>query len=288
MSLLAVGFVLGVLHATDSDHVVAIATIVTRERSLRSAAAIGALWGVGHGVTVAVVGCAIIVFGLVIPPRLGLAMEFAVGIMLVVLGVYTLAAVLRQARGAWVLKHAPPRAGPEAHGHGHGHGYGHGARQADTPAHLHVHAHGDYVHTHVHGHGRGAHGHAESATPQAWLDRHFGRLGLYQALRPVLIGVVHGLAGSAAVALLVLAAVRDPWSGLVYLAVFGFGTILGMVLMTLVIAAPLSFGGLRLPRFAQGVRACAGMLSLAFGLFLMYQIGVVDGLFSAAPQWDPH
>jgi high-affinity nickel-transport protein len=228
------------------------------------------------------VGCAIIVFGLVIPPRLGLAMEFAVGIMLVVLGVYTLAAVLRQARGARVLKHAPTRPGPEAHGHGHA------PRQADTPAHLHVHAHGDYVHTHVHGHGRGAHGHAESATPQAWLDRRFGRLGLYQALRPVLIGVVHGLAGSAAVALLVLAAVRDPWSGLVYLAVFGLGTILGMVLMTVVIAAPLSFGSLRLPRFAQGVRACAGVLSLGFGLFLMYQIGVVDGLFSAAPQWDPH
>lgn len=95
-SLLAVGLFLGVLHATDSDHVVAIATIVTREPSLRGAAAIGALWGLGHGVTVALVGCAIIVFGLVIPPRLGLAMEFAVGIMLVVLGVFTLAAVVRQ------------------------------------------------------------------------------------------------------------------------------------------------------------------------------------------------
>lgn len=281
-SLLMVGFFLGVLHATDSDHVIAIATIVTRERSLRGAATIGALWGVGHGVTVALVGSAIIVFGLVIPPRLGLAMEFAVGVMLVVLGVFTLAAVARQARAAWVLKRAPARPGPPTHEHAHA------TRGAQTPAHLHVHVHGDYVHTHVHGHGRGAHGHAESATPQAWLDRHFGRLGLYQAMRPIVIGVVHGLAGSAAVALLVLAAVRDPLWGLVYLAVFGLGTILGMMLMTAVIAAPLTVGGLRVPRFASGVRAFAGVLSLGFGLFLMYQIGVVDGLFSAAPQWDPH
>jgi len=281
-SLLAVGLFLGVLHATDSDHVVAIATIVTRQRSLSGAAAIGALWGLGHGVTVAAVGCAIIVFGLVIPPRLGLAMEFAVGIMLVVLGAVTLAAVVRQARAAWVLKQSPPRPGHPAQGHVHA------PRQADTPAHLHLHTHGDYVHTHVHGHGRGAHGHPENATPQAWLDRNFARLGLYRALRPVLIGVVHGLAGSAAVALLVLAAVREPLWGLVYLAVFGLGTILGMMLMTVVIAAPLAFGGLRLPRFASGLRAFAGLLSLGFGLFLMYQIGVVDGLFSATPRWDPH
>ena len=281
-SLLAVGFFLGVLHATDSDHVLAIATIVTRERSLRAAAAIGALWGLGHGMTVALVGCAIIVFGLVIPPRLGLAMEFAVGIMLVVLGVLTLAAVVRQARAARVLKHSPARPGPLAHGHAHA------APQPAPREHLHVHVHGDYVHTHVHGHARGAHGHAENATPQGWLDRRFGGLGPYRALRPMLIGVVHGLAGSAAVALLVLAAVRDPAWGLVYLAVFGVGTILGMMLMTMMIAAPLSFGSARLPRLGSGARAFAGVLSLGFGLFLMYQIGVVDGLFSAAPQWAPH
>jgi high-affinity nickel-transport protein len=237
---------------------------------------------VGHGVTVAVVGCAIIVFGLVIPARLGLAMEFAVGIMLVVLGVATIAAVVRQVQAAWVLKQSPPQPGAPRHGHSHA------PRPSGTPAHLHVHAHGDYVHTHVHGHGRDAHGHAEDATPQAWLDRHFAGLGPYQSLRPILIGVVHGLAGSASVALLVLAAVRDPVWGLVYLAVFSLGTILGMMLMTVVITAPLSVGGLRLPGFAGAVRVFAGLLSLGFGLFLVYQIGVVDGVFSAAPRWDPH
>lgn len=271
MSLLAVGFFLGVRHATDADHVVAIATIVTRERKLSAAAAIGVLWGVGHGLTVAVVGCAIILFGVVIPPHIGLAMEFAVGIMLVVLGVFTLAAVARQAREALAMHLL----------HGHHGGSTAQATGQDTgiPEHVHVHTHGDYVHTHEHGHGHGSHGHAEHATPQGWLDRHFGRLTLYQAIRPVLVGVVHGLAGSAAIGLLALAAVRDPLWGLVYLFVFGLGTIVGMMLITLLIAAPFAMSAGRLPLVSASVRAFAGALSLVFGLFLMYQIGVVGGLF---------
>ena len=272
LSLLAVGFFLGVRHATDADHVVAIATIVTREKRLSAAAAIGVLWGVGHGLTVALVGCAIILFGVVIPPRVGLAMEFAVGIMLVLLGVFTLAAVARQAREALALH--------LLHGH---HAAQHDlARQAD--GHVHVHTHGDYVHTHAHGHEHGGHGHAEQATPQGWLDRHFGRLTLYQALRPVIVGVVHGLAGSAAVGLLALTAVRDPLWGLVYLLVFGVGTIVGMMLITVLIAAPFAMSANRLPLVSGSVRAFAGALSLGFGLFLMYEIGVVGGLFGPTPQ----
>ena len=268
LSLLAVGFFLGVRHATDADHVVAIATIVTREKRLSAAAAIGVLWGVGHGLTVALVGCAIILFGVVIPPRVGLAMEFAVGIMLVLLGVFTLAAVARQAREALALHllHAHHAAQHDL------------ARQAD--GHVHVHTHGDYVHTHAHGHEHGGHGHAEQATPQGWLDRHFGRLSLYQALRPVIVGVVHGLAGSAAVGLLALTAVRDPLWGLVYLLVFGVGTIVGMMLITVLIAAPFAMSANRLPLVSGSVRAFAGALSLGFGLFLMYEIGIVGGLFS--------
>ncbi len=90
VSFLFLGFLLGMRHATDADHVVAIATIVSRERSVAGSALIGAAWGVGHTVTVMAVGAAIIVFGVVIPPRLGMSMEFAVGIMLVLLGVLTL------------------------------------------------------------------------------------------------------------------------------------------------------------------------------------------------------
>ena len=97
---LLLGFFLGMRHATDADHVVAIATIVSRERSVVGSALIGAAWGVGHTVTVMAVGAAIILFGVVIPPRLGLAMEFAVGVMLLLLGVLTLAGVGRSGGAA--------------------------------------------------------------------------------------------------------------------------------------------------------------------------------------------
>lgn len=276
LSLMAVGFFFGMRHATDADHVVAIATIVTRERSMRGAVRIGMLWGLGHSVTVAVVGAAIILFGIVIPPRVGLAMEFGVGIMLVVLGVFTLRAVALQAREALSMHML------------HGHHEAAGAEGSHTyralaPAagsgHTHVHVHGDYVHAHSHGHSHGAHGHAEHATPQGWLDRQFGTLPPYQVIRPVIVGIVHGLAGSAAVALLVLASIRDPWWGLAYLAVFGVGTMFGMMLITALIAAPFTLGPARVPAISAGVRAVAGALSLGFGLFMMYQIGLVDGLF---------
>src|SRR5438270_4379231 len=89
-SLLVLGFVLGMRHATDADHVVAIATIVSRQRNLRGSAMIGAAWGIGHTFTILIVGGAIILFGMVIPPRVGLGMEFAVGVMLIILGVLTL------------------------------------------------------------------------------------------------------------------------------------------------------------------------------------------------------
>jgi len=270
LSLVAVGFFLGMRHATDPDHVLAISTIVSRERSLRAAAVIGALWGLGHGVTVTLAGGLVILFGVVIPPRVGLAMEFAVGVMLVLLGLLTLAAVVKQAREALAL-HAM-------------HGGAHGAPPADATVHVHVHAHGDYVHRHEHGHGEGSHGHGEDSTPQAWLDRHFGRLGPYQIARPLVVGVVHGLAGSAAVALLVLTAIRDPLWGLAYLAVFGAGTVAGMMLITVAIAVPFTVGAARLPALSAGLRTAAGVLSVGFGLFLMNQIGIADGLFAAAPH----
>jgi len=154
--------------------------------------------------------------------------------------------------------------------------------------HAHTHAHGDYAHTHPHGHGIGAHGHRPDQTPQAWLDRHLGKLSLYHLLRPLLVGVVHGLAGSAAVALLVLNAIRDPWWGVVYLVVFGLGTIAGMMLITAAIAAPFAYSSSKLPRINTFMRFASGVLSLGFGLFLMFYIGFVDGLFTAHPKWTPN
>lgn len=268
-SFILLGFVFGMRHATDADHVIAVATIVGRERQVGPAAMIGALWGVGHTTTLALVGGAMIVLGVVIPERVAQWMELAVGVMLVVLGI----AALWGLRRLWGRRHYAPLAADTRHVHARGGTVGR--------PHAHTHAHGDYAHTHRHGHSHADHGHEENATPAAWLDRRFGRLGAYQALRPVCIGVVHGLAGSAAVALMVLGAIRDPWWGVAYLLVFGAGTIVGMMLITAVIAIPFSLSSAKLPRVNTGLRVASGVLSIAFGAWLLYRIGIAQGLFAS-------
>ena len=260
-SLLFLGFLLGVRHATDADHIVAIATIVSRQHSLRGSAMIGAVWGIGHTLTILVVGGAIILFGIVIPPRLGLAMEFGVGMMLILLGVLTLTGMGGVIREAASLI------------------------QGSSRSHQHVHAPGDYVHRHAQTDAGAEHGHAEDDTP---LARRFGRLAFYQWLRPLAIGIVHGLAGSAAVALLVLTLVRDPVWAIAYLLLFGAGTIGGMMVITLGLSAPFAFTSSSLPRFNLRLRAAAGLISFGFGLFLIYQIGFANGgLFTDTPNWQP-
>ncbi len=227
IAILGLGFLLGMRHATDADHVVAVSTIVSRERTLRAAAPIGVLWGLGHTLTILLVGGAIIVFGVVIPPRLGLAMELSVALMLVLLGALSVRAVVRErARG-------------------------------QTP------------HAHPHPHPRGA------LSPRA------------RALRPMVVGIVHGLAGSAAVALLVLGAIRDAWWAVGYLLVFGTGTIAGMFLITTALALPIAATARRFERVHRVLGVATGLGSVAFGATLVYQIGFVQGLFSATPLWTP-
>jgi len=271
VSFLFLGFFLGMRHATDADHVVAIATIVSRERSVAGSALIGAAWGVGHTITVMAVGAAIIVFGVVIPPKLGLSMEFAVGIMLVLLGILTLTGMGRAVGAA----------------HAHAHAAVPGGRALDL--HDHLHAHGDYVHRHPHGHDPAAHGHAEEHTPLARLDRSgLGRIAFYQWLRPFAVGLVHGLAGSAAVALMVLSIIREPVAALGYLLLFGLGTIVGMMLITLILSAPFAFTAVNLPKFNWRLRVASGLVSFVFGVVLIYGIGFAEGgLFTDAPTWDP-
>jgi high-affinity nickel-transport protein len=261
VSLLFLGFFLGMRHATDADHVVAVATIVSRERTLRSSALIGAAWGIGHTLTVMAVGTAIIAGGVIIPPRLGLSMELAVGLMLVLLGVFTLTGMGR-----------PFIAG------------------RDSRLHDHVHAHGDYVHRHPHGHSPDEHGHAGDRTPLARLDRSWlGGVPLYLWVRPFVVGLVHGLAGSAAIALTVLTIIRDPSLAIGYLLLFGVGTVGGMMLITVVLAAPFALASVNLPRINWQLGVASGLISFVFGLFLIYGIGFADGgLFTANPTWKPH
>ena len=238
-SILALGFFLGMRHATDPDHVIAVTTIVTRQRDVRKSALIGAFWGIGHTVTIFLVGGAIILFGLVIPPRVGLSMELSVALMLVLLGFMNVRSFLRSMP-------------PSEHAHDHAH-----------------------VHSHT----------GERALAHA--DRLLKRTSLYQALRPLIVGIVHGLAGSAAVALLVLATIRNAEWAVAYLLVFGLGTIAGMMLITMSIASTFRLVG-RSPKFFRRLAVAAGLLSLGFGLLVAWQILGAGGLLTAHPQWTPH
>jgi ABC-type nickel/cobalt efflux system permease component RcnA len=269
LSIIALGFFLGMRHATDPDHVIAVTTIVSRQRSIRHAALIGILWGLGHTITIFLVGSAIILFGVVIPPKLGLTMELSVGLMLILLGVLNLAGFTR-----WITETFTPQS-PDAPGHPHLH------------SHAHTHQQGDFVHAHPHHHEPEKHGHAEDATPVGWMDRIFGQLGLYQAVRPLAVGLVHGLAGSAAVALLVLTTIRDPRWAIAYLLVFGLGTIAGMMLITAAIALPFKYSQSRFARLNRGLAVASGIISIAFGIFIVYQMGYVNGIFTSHPHWTP-
>ena len=208
-SILALGFFLGMRHATDSDHVIAVTTIVSQQRKVGSAALIGIFWGIGHSITLLIVGAAIILFGVVVPERLGMSLEFCVALMLILLGLLNLG----------------------------------GFRRSQNEAHEHSHRHGSYL-----------------------------------RLRPVVVGAVHGLAGSAALALLVLPMIREPIWAIVYLLIFAAGTIAGMMLITAIIALPITYSANRFRSFNRYIGTVAGAFSVGFGLFLVHQIGFVHGL----------
>lgn len=250
LSILAIGFFLGMRHATDADHVIAVTTIVSRQRSVRDAALIGALWGLGHTITILVVGSAIILFGLVIPARVGLTMELSVGVMLILLGILNLSGILR-----WITET-----------------FGTAQTRHDS---------------HPHGHGPVKEGHGEDGMELGWMDRTFGALGFYQAVRPLAVGIVHGLAGSAAVALLVLTTIRVPTWAVLYLLVFGMGTVAGMMLITAAIAVPFLYTEGRSARLSRGLELASGLVSLAFGLLIVFQMGFLNGLFTQSPHWTP-
>jgi high-affinity nickel-transport protein len=259
LSIIALGFFLGMRHATDSDHVVAVTTIVSRERKIGSAALIGILWGLGHTITIFIVGSLIILFGIVIPPRLGLTMEFSVGLMLILLGVLNLTGMMR-----WISEN-----------------FSGGSSTNRT------HSHGDLSHSHAVPESAQENFSAKPNASLSWMDRTFGKLGVYQLLRPLAVGIVHGLAGSAAVALLVLTTIRVPAWAMFYLLVFGLGTVAGMMLITAAIAVPFTLSENRFARMNHFLATASGVVSLIFGLLIVYEMGFVHGLFTTHPTWVP-
>jgi high-affinity nickel-transport protein len=140
-------------------------------------------------------------------------------------------------------------------------------------------------HTHLHDHAGHTHDQADATVD--FMDSRFGRWKLYQWLRPLIVGLVHGLAGSAAVALLVLTTLHDTHWAVAYLFIFGVGTIAGMMVITVVMASALRFAGERSQWINRRLALGTGLLSVAFGMFIVYQMGFVHGLFTTHPTWTP-
>jgi ABC-type nickel/cobalt efflux system permease component RcnA len=232
LSVLGLGFILGLKHALDADHLVAVTTIVSEKRGLLGSAAVGAVWGLGHTAALLVVGVLVILLQAQIPGAVALALEFCVAIMLVALGANVLVKLRRSKR-----------------------------------LHLHAHQHGGHYHAHPH-----LHEHAEQEEPHT---HHGLRIGA----KPFFIGLVHGMAGSAALMLLVLATIPSSLIGLIYIAIFGIGSVGGMLIMSAAISLPFALTATRFIRLNTAVRVVAAAFSIGFGFFMMYEIGFVGGFF---------
>jgi len=222
LTLLSLGFVLGLRHALDTDHIAAVSTVLAQRPSMRASGIIGLSWGLGHTLVLLLVGAVVLLLRVQIPESVANIAEFSVGAMLVVLGAVLAKKLLKE---RW-------------HVHAHEHG---GER------HLHLHSH-EVVADHRHLH---------------WLR---------DSLQPLCIGMAHGLAGSAAVLLIVLSTAKTVVTGLLYIAVFGIGSIIGMMLIGLAIAMPVLWSLSIGRRLFLAVQGLASVSSIGLGLSMMLRI----------------
>lgn len=224
MSLIATllyGFWIGLKHAFDADHIIAVTTIVSEHRSIFRSSLVGAFWGLGHTASLLIVGVAVMLMRVSIPHGAAPWMEAPVGLMLILLGAMS----LRRALRGDALK---------IHSHAHSHG--------DGPPHEHLHIHGGGDHDHKH-------------------------YALRIGRKPFVVGMVHGMAGSAGLMLLVLSTIESALLGLIYIAFFGLGSVGGMLLISMLISLPL-----RAARVGAAVQVIAGLFSAAFGLWLIFEL----------------
>jgi ABC-type nickel/cobalt efflux system permease component RcnA len=234
LGLLTLGFLLGMRHAVETDHVAAVASLATRSAGIGDTLRQGAVWGIGHTLTLFAFGSLVLWMDSIVPRQLAQGLEFAVGLMLVVLGMDVLRRLWRE----------------RIHFHAH--------RHADGRRHFHAHSHaGEAGHPALH-----HHAHPRRGFP----------------LRALCVGLVHGMAGSAALILLTLQTVQSPLTGMLYIALFGIGSIAGMALLSVVIAIPLHYSATGLTWLHNGLQAAIGTATIGIGGLLVYEIGINDGL----------
>lgn len=218
-TVLLFGFLLGLRHAIEADHLAAVTAIVSERKSLFSASIIGGMWGVGHTISLLVVGALVIFLRLQISETVEARLEAIVGGMLVLLGINALYKLFTA-----------------------------------KEVHAHTHSHGERAHTHLHTH----------KDEKEKAHHRFSP-------RSVVIGMIHGLAGSAALMLLVVPTISSPAVALLYILIFGIGSIGGMMLMSFVIGLPFHFTANNFVNLNKAIRLCAGLFSFGLGSFIIYE-----------------
>ncbi len=227
-TLLLFGILLGMRHAFEADHVAAVATLTSRSPTLKHALKQGAVWGIGHTLSLFLFGSIVLWMDTVVPDTLAHTLELIVGIMLVILGIDVIRRLIRD----------------RIHFHHHKH---------DKIEHFHAHSH-----AHEGPHKTSPHNHQHNDT---------------FPIRSLLVGLMHGMAGSAALILLTLNTLQSPWMGMIYIALFGAGSIIGMAILSFAIAIPLHFSAKSLTWFHNGLQAIVGVFTIGLGLHIVYQMG---------------
>jgi ABC-type nickel/cobalt efflux system permease component RcnA len=229
-SILTLGFLLGLKHATEADHLAAVSTIVTERKSLTGSAWVGGLWGLGHTISLLLAGIFVLLLDFQISEQTENWLEFCVGVMLVFLGGNVLRKILK---------------GGEFH--------------------FHTHEHGGHKHAHPHVHGK-------KEEP----DSHHG---FKFSPRALIVGMVHGLAGSAALMLLIVPTIQSRLTGFLYILIFGVGSIGGMMLMSFLVGLPFHLTALNFNRFNLLLRSVAGIFSVGLGLWIVFEKGFAGAFF---------
>ncbi len=234
LSVLGLGFLIGMKHAIEADHVAAVASLASGSKSIGETTRMGVAWGIGHTITLFAIGSVVLVLDGMVPVTVALILEFVVGLMLVGLGFDVMVRMARR----------------KTHMHGHVHGGGH---------HFHAHRHAPKSNhdasAHVHTHSRGF------------------------PIRALLVGSIHGLAGSAALILLTLSTIQSLWLGFVYMLLFGIGSIIGMAVLSCAIALPLRFTAARMTWAFRGLTVGVGAVTVVLGVSIAWRVASAQGLF---------